>query len=381
VPSEGRGQLAEDPSGDVAGHDGGRRDGVGSPEFLEGQTNDFLSGWGAVNNLYLTFLCNNRCPYCFLMGKLRHDSAKSTPADHMSLEDARAAADFFAADREVSLLGGEPTLHPEFREIADLFLERGYAIFLFSNGRFGNRIRDYLAASDRTSIVFNVNEPSFYTPGTWDLIQGNLEALQERINSLAVTISRIGQNTDHVIDLVRRHRVRAVKIGLAAPAGSGRNECVPFDQRRNLAGPLVDLVEQLGAEGVITYGECEKLKPCMLDRSMKDRMLAAGWQGAVYINAQCRRGGNIDIAPDLSVWRCLSFPESLGRNLTDFDSPAALRRFSQEAYDRLLFGSYPIPACNDCGYALRRECEGGCMVRKICPDADRPSGVPNGGGG
>jgi hypothetical protein len=318
-----------------------------------------------MNNLYLTFLCDNHCPYCFLMGKLKHDIRDCIPSDILSLEDARIAAEFFREDREISFLGGEPTLHPGFREIADLFLAQGFTIFLFSNGLFDDTIRDYLGGSERIYPVFNINEPGCYSPDAWNRIHRNLDALQGRINSLAISIYRTGQDTGYLLELVRRYRVKAVKIGLAAPAGGGMNECVPFHDRHLLASPLVELVERLGAEGVLTYGECEKLKPCMLDHSMKERLLAAGWRGAVYINSQCRIGGNIDIAPDLTVWRCLSFPESLGRKLTDFDSPGSVRRFSAEKYDELLFHRYPAKACDDCGYALRHECEGGCLVRKL----------------
>ncbi len=318
-----------------------------------------------MSNLYLTFLCNNRCSYCFLMGKLKHNIADCVPADFLSLEDARIAAEFFRDDSEISFLGGEPTLHPGFIEIANIFLERGFRIFLFSNGRFDRTIREYLVSVENIFPVFNINEPASYPPDVWKRINRNLEALQDRINSLAISIYRVGQDTSYLVELVRRYGVKAVKIGLAAPAASARNECVPFAERHHLAMPLVELVEQLGDEGVITYGECEKLKPCMLDLSMKDRLFAAGWRGAVYINRQCRTGGNIDIAPDLTVWRCLSFPKSMGKKLTDFDSSEAIRQFSRAKYDHLLFDQYPAPECHDCDYALRHECEGGCMVRKI----------------
>jgi radical SAM protein with 4Fe4S-binding SPASM domain len=324
-----------------------------------------------LNNLYLTFLCNNRCPYCFLTGKLRHDAAECSPEDFISIESARIAADFFRHDTDISFLGGEPTLHPKFREIADIFIDMGFKIFLFSNGRFESPVREYLSSSDRIFPVFNINHPASYPPDVWETIELNLEALKEKINSLAINIYRVGQETGYLLELVRRYGVKAVKIALAAPAGSGPNECVPFSERHRLALPLVELVEQLGEESVITYGECEKLKPCMLDSSLKDRMVAAGWRGAVYINRQCRTGGNMDIAPDLTIWRCLSFPESMEKKITDFDSPEAMRTYASEMYDHLLFDRYPSTECIDCPFARRRECEGGCMVRKILPAAGR----------
>jgi radical SAM protein with 4Fe4S-binding SPASM domain len=315
-----------------------------------------------MNNLYLTFLCNNRCPYCFLTGKLKYQMGQCREEDFLTIDDALYAAEFFSS--EISFLGGEPTLHPSFSEITDIFLERGYDIFLFTNGRFSDRVLEYLLSVDSVFPVFNVNEPTFYSSDSLKVIHRNLEALAGRINSLSVNISSIGQDTGYIVDLAAKYLVKAVKIGLAAPS-SGGGECVPFKDRHLLAEPLVTLVEKLGAAGVITYGECEKLKPCMLNGSLKERLLAAGWRGAVYVNRQCRNGGNIDIAPDLSVWRCLSFPESLGRKLRDFGSPEELRHFSRSAWDHLMWTDYPSEECAVCEYAHRRECDGGCMVRKI----------------
>ena len=84
-----------------------------------------------MSNLYLTFLCNNRCSYCFLMGKLKHNIADCVPADFLSLEDARIAAEFFRDDSEISFLGGEPTLRMDVLDLADQIFP---FLDIFTNG-------------------------------------------------------------------------------------------------------------------------------------------------------------------------------------------------------------------------------------------------------
>ena len=66
------------------------------------------------------------------------------------------------------LLGGEPTLHPEFMELVeDMRAASGLDVFVFTNGLWPDalhqrEIRVHLAEtpSPRVNFLFNVNEPS-----------------------------------------------------------------------------------------------------------------------------------------------------------------------------------------------------------------------------
>lgn len=67
-------------------------------------------------NIMLNDHCNLNCSYCF---------AKSTYGkniNNISLKNFKAALDFILKDNEemVGLIGGEPTLHPQFEEIIKL---------------------------------------------------------------------------------------------------------------------------------------------------------------------------------------------------------------------------------------------------------------------
>ena len=107
----------------------------------------------------ITEECNYRCSYCFL-------AKKGYKKQYCTIEQAKNAIKHIAlADRssyQVSLLGGEPTLHPEFAEIIKLFcdnignkLER---ISLISNGNISEKAIDAInEASDKTLIELKVS--------------------------------------------------------------------------------------------------------------------------------------------------------------------------------------------------------------------------------
>lgn len=80
---------------------------------------------------YLTYACNQRCVFCFTPGELRRSG---------TIPFARLAREIRAARRrghtELSLLGGEPTAHPDIEKIVALARDLGFArVFTFSNGQ------------------------------------------------------------------------------------------------------------------------------------------------------------------------------------------------------------------------------------------------------
>ncbi|MDE3271399.1 radical SAM protein [Pseudoalteromonas sp. G4] len=95
----------------------------------------------------ITYLCNLRCNNC------NRSSAQAPEASHISLADIRKfvteTIDGKRHWRRIRILGGEPTLHPEFLDIIQVLLklkEQGYAdvIEVVSNG-FGPKVKRALA--------------------------------------------------------------------------------------------------------------------------------------------------------------------------------------------------------------------------------------------
>ncbi len=60
--------------------------------------------------------------------------------------------------KEIRLLGGEPTLHPEFPALLESALARGLRLLVFSNGLMPGSAIEALAAMppDRCRVVLNI---------------------------------------------------------------------------------------------------------------------------------------------------------------------------------------------------------------------------------
>lgn len=107
----------------------------------------------------LTEACNYRCSYCF-------NKYKGYKNVFCTLEDAEAAVKHLAlANRpsyQVSLLGGEPTLHPYLSEIITLLSDylgnRLEKITIITNGSFNDKIMEtLLLAASKTCVEIKVS--------------------------------------------------------------------------------------------------------------------------------------------------------------------------------------------------------------------------------
>ncbi len=82
---------------------------------------------------YLTGVCNYDCPYCY-------DQSKPTQHPAISTDDVRRVFGHLVKARgplRIAITGGEPTLHPRFREILSYLDADGHTIRISSNLSLG----------------------------------------------------------------------------------------------------------------------------------------------------------------------------------------------------------------------------------------------------
>ncbi|KKN78260.1 hypothetical protein LCGC14_0351190 [marine sediment metagenome] len=93
-------------------------------------------------NCYLTFKCSLDCHYC----TNKYLDGVTPCSDEMDLTGWMKAIEGFQLPiMHVYITGGEPTLHPDFSDIVNSLLGRGYSITLMSNltnGKMGELIKD-----------------------------------------------------------------------------------------------------------------------------------------------------------------------------------------------------------------------------------------------
>jgi radical SAM protein with 4Fe4S-binding SPASM domain len=116
--------------------------------------------------LYITDKCQLRCGHCYMGERL--DAAARMPKEEVfqNLDLWRKMG-----GSKLSILGGEPTLHPDLVEIVDRANRVGYEkVILNTNGlRHSRRVLGKMSSADFAYIQVSLDGAS---PGTHDLIRG-----------------------------------------------------------------------------------------------------------------------------------------------------------------------------------------------------------------
>ncbi len=94
-------------------------------------------------NLAINGTCAKGCSFCFT----KEDARLKHTLGNMTIEMVDKIINHYRLDsphEEVTILGGEPTQHPNFIEILDYIFSKNMKVNLVSNFLFGKTIRDYL---------------------------------------------------------------------------------------------------------------------------------------------------------------------------------------------------------------------------------------------
>lgn len=313
-----------------------------------------------MGNLIITTTCNRKCRFCFAEQRLGRGAAGGR-SPFMPVAGIRAVMDLLerGGERELRLLGGEPTLHPEFIPIVEEAIGRGFTITLFSNGLMTPEVADLLArlSPEQVSVLCNVSPQAADSERQRARLHANLEKLGPRAR-LGVTLTEPEMDADFLVDYVNRFKLtRRVRLGIAQPIVGKDNEYLSPARYREAGGFMVRLAERLCAEGILLGFDCG-LTLCMFSEAEIGRLFTAS-EGFVMHCAPI-----IDIGTGMDVWHCFPLSQVLVSRFEDFTTRSEMVRF----YSRATQGYRSLgckPECLSCRFLRTRQCTGGCLAHAM----------------
>jgi radical SAM protein with 4Fe4S-binding SPASM domain len=296
--------------------------------------------------------------------------ADSAPSDILSWENLIYLADFFemAGERRFQILGGEPTLHPDFNDMVAYLLERGFRINVFTNGIMSDK-KLIEAASifrklppDKLSFTLNLNEPGTTPQGLseWESVKRFLKAFCDRITP-GFNIYREDFDLTFIFRLINEHGLnRNIRIGLAHPIAGKKNKYVKPARIEKVINRLFQfqpLMERLRIKPGFDCG----FPMC----KFTDEQL--GWlykyTGGHY-DFGC--APVIDIGPDMSVWSCFPLSGFHKRSLFEFNSIDEIHRYYSEIHEKVRVETGGIyDECDECVFREDHLCKGGCLAHAL----------------
>jgi MoaA/NifB/PqqE/SkfB family radical SAM enzyme len=316
-------------------------------------------------NLAITTICNQNCAYCFTVDHLGDDlrsdgsSGEQAGTQFLSMDDFASRLDFLhrSGIKQVRLLGGEPTLHPQFPELVELVRMQGMQVVVFTNGLVPESALDCLASlpPDQCSVMVNVNQPNGTdSDGSHGRRLDTVRRLGQRA-LLGFNIYQPGFQLDFLIELVAGAGCKpAIRLGMAHPCLSGDNQYVHPNQYRAIALKIARFARVAANSGVSLDFDCGFVR-CMFSDADLDTLQAGGTK----VGWRCNPILDIDLNGD--VIHCFPLSRLVRLPLAP-DSDAASMRGAFEERTAPYRQAGVFKECSTCHFKAAGECPGGCLA-------------------
>jgi hypothetical protein len=312
-------------------------------------------------NILVTEKCVRACPYCFAKEHMK-DAASDA---QLSWEDLIYIADFFWAAKEMrlSLLGGEPFLHPYLVDFIFYLVERGFHVNVFTSGILSPaRLEDARRVlsgipTETMSFVCNMNAPDITPPAELERTEAFLAAFGE-YTTPGYNIYKPDFRLDHIIESIVRFGMRRhIRIGLTNPIPGEINRYLALNDMRAMADRFMSYLPVFERLRVVPGFDCG-LPLCLFTDEEVGKLFKLN-HGQLKFNC----GPALDIGPDLRVWACFPLARYNNRSLYDFNSPKELHDFYVALHGKIrdeIGGIYE--RCDQCAHRENRLCSGGCLA-------------------
>lgn len=312
-------------------------------------------------NLMFTRKCNLDCSYCFAKQKMHFGDM---PAE-LSKGNLRKFIRFLkrSGEKEVNIIGGEPTLHSSFVELMDQVFKSGMEAVLFTNGIIPPDRLKYLASlpPENYKILINANDPRTLSSKHARALENTLEVFAGQGNvALGINIFSEDQDFDYIIRYARKHSYPLLRWSIANPTcGSGEHNY--RTRYRKIVKRAVQFLERANGAGLHTHADDVAIVPCLISSKYfttlhlfddADRKLTWG----------CTTPP-IDVDTSLRLMRCFAMPYYDGNYLDDFESFEEVNRYFKYLYGQL-FNHHLFSKCRTCRYKRSRGCYEGCLAAK-----------------
>ena len=172
-------------------------------------------------NVLLTTGCNLACPYCFAKEKLGSRHRRD-----MRLEDLDKLLAFFRRSdyKLFRVMGGEPTLHPDFVPIVRRALAEDLRVDILSNATWNNDCAEFFpqVSPRRLYFLLNLDHPDRYRGRIWERIESNLARLPHPGNvTLSFNIFERQPRYEYLLDVARRHGIKTIRLSFSLPDPRG----------------------------------------------------------------------------------------------------------------------------------------------------------------
>ena len=307
-------------------------------------------------NIILTEYCNLKCPYCFA-----NQMIESSEKNNITMTQLDNILNWLLLDLQnepchIGLLGGEPTLHPQFKEILNkinYFSSLTNATStIFTNGL---NLSSYITSVGiNTSILININKLPINL--TKKLIS-NLDLVNYQkwfeINKVILGCNLYAEETDYSFfwNIIDQYPINEIRMSVTSPTQSSlkNDKKLYYNAMKDI---FIDFLKQAKKRQIKINYDCNQLPLCFLTQQEQELVNSLGQ----YHNA-CEPV--IDITPDFKATCCFGV----------YNNPIECNEFNNLSEMEKYFKSQMLlktinnntSICQNCKELTLMQCQGGCL--------------------
>jgi len=280
---------------------------------------------------------------------------------NMSRENIRKIMDFQlkSGDPQLRLLGGEPTLHPEFIEIVEEAMDKGFFVHVFTNGMMKKEIADFLSKipDNKISMLCNVSPQAKDSDRKIAMRNYALHKFG-KVVQVGITLTSPQFDYKYLLDYIKKYKLKKrIRIGIAQPIVGKENEFLKTSEYRETGKAIIQMVKECIKEDILVGFDCG-LTLCMFNEE------------EIGILMKCSEGfvmncsPILDIGKKLDLWHCFPLSEVLVSQLDYFQNRNdAVKFYIDQVKPYRTLGC--MPECIKCDFLRRGQCTGGCLAHAM----------------
>ncbi len=321
-------------------------------------------------NIMLNEVCNLRCPYCFA------DEFVNKNPKGISMDDFKTALDFSLSSgpgERIGLIGGEPTLHSNFREILIMLINdsRVNNVTVFTNGI---RITDFIdeISHPKIHLLINCNSPENMGLSNYKRMVENIDYmiskryLKDKI-TLGINMYKPNFDYDYIIDLLEKYKLYSVRTSISVP-NEPAYVSEPLNYFSLMKPRVLEFFDKLGSKGIVPFFDCNAMPTCIWteeERSDALNKYPLSDKRTNIFDSAVSCTPIIDILPDLTIIRCFGLSEQTKRHISDFKNIEDARNYYCQTIDAFSCNTSHSENCVSCYERKVGKCNGGCLCFKI----------------
>lgn len=319
-------------------------------------------------NIAITTYCNLHCPYCFADTMINTEDIKN-----ISLEQFKFTLDWIEKDIKqygppmIGLIGGEPTLHPQFKEILSItdqyLLKYGGNGVLFTNGVYLEQYIPFIP--DTIGILLNLNTPTAMTEDQWDKLNRTLKKLYNIgwLNSYKVTIGcNLCMEIDDysfLWDIVDKYKITHVRTSVTAPTKTEYKNNKD-EYYLTMLPKFLNFVKEAKQRNVSLGKDCNHIPYCYYENNDDLEMVIKQYQIPPNQGLEPHCGPVVDITPDFMASSCFGAYELI--DCSQFEKYSELTYYLLHKCIMPRFLANNTGRCKECEKHKLLLCQGGCLA-------------------